>query len=169
MKPIAIVTGIAILSLSLGGLYWFGQSRSVADGGTVTPTNQVTAIAINADVFRTPTCGCCSAWMNHAEANGFTLTDHIQEDLTPLREQYGITPALASCHTAIANGYVFEGHIPAEAVQKFLANPPADAVGLTVPGMPIGSPGMEMGDQRQPYEVLALHRDGTTSVFATYE
>jgi hypothetical protein len=169
MKRIAIVTGIAVISLSLGGLYWFGQSRSVANDGMVAMSSQVAPTVVNAKVFRTPTCGCCGSWMDHAEAHGFVLEDQQQEDLTPIKEQYGITPELASCHTAIADGYVFEGHIPAEEVKKFLAAPPADVVGLAVPGMPIGSPGMEMGDKTQPYEVLAVHRDGSTSVFASYE
>ena len=123
---------------------------------------------IAAKVYRTPTCGCCGAWVDHAESNGFTFTDNIQPDINGIKEQYGITPELASCHTTIANGYVFEGHIPAADIQRFLADPPADVVGLTVPGMPIGSPGMEASDRQQAYQVLALHKDGTTSVFQEY-
>ncbi len=123
---------------------------------------------IQMTTYRTPSCGCCGYWVEHAQTSGFIVEDVKQDDLTAIKEQFGITPELASCHTTVANGYVFEGHIPAGDIQRFLADPPADAVGLAVPGMPLGSPGMEAGDRHQAYEVLALHKDGTIKVFQEY-
>lgn len=167
MKRLAIVAGVLVVGLGIGGTYWLTQSRAQLDGAEVVQVAQ--GEKIQAEVYRTPTCGCCGSWVEHATKNGFVFEDNIQEDITPIKDQFGITPELASCHTAVAAGYVFEGHIPAADVQRFLANPPADVVGLTVPGMPVGSPGMEMGDRQQAYEVLALHTDGSTSVFQAYE
>lgn len=166
MKRLAIVAGVLVLGLSLGGTYWLTQSRTQMGEMKIA---QVAQQEIQAEVYRTPTCGCCGSWVEHATKNGFVFEDNIQDDITPIKEQFGITPELASCHTAVAAGYVFEGHIPAVDVQRFLANPPADVVGLTVPGMPVGSPGMEMGDRQEAYEVLALHTDGSTSVFQEYK
>ena len=167
MKRLSIA-GFVLVSLLLGGCYGATQSPSVSTTSDSSGKTLAQTQVINADVFRTPTCGCCGLWIDHAEAHNVTVIDHQQEDLTPIKQQYGITPELASCHTTVANGYVFEGHIPAAEVKRFLANPPEDAIGLTVPGMPIGSPGMEMANKSQPYEVLALYRDGSTSVFANY-
>ena len=162
------VGAIAFL-LSVGGIVAFSKSQAQGDQTRLGEHQTITSTqAIAAAVYRTPTCGCCGAWVDHAEANGFTFTDNIQPDISAIKEQFGITPELASCHTTVANGYVFEGHIPAADIQRFLANPPADVVGLTVPGMPIGSPGMEAGDRQQAYQVLAFHKDGTTSVFQEY-
>ncbi|OKH18573.1 DUF411 domain-containing protein [[Limnothrix rosea] IAM M-220] len=163
-----IFIGVAAVSLGFGGWYWWGLTRSGSMTADVNTVKTTATQLVAAEVFRTPTCGCCGLWIDHAEAHNFTVVDHQQEDLTPIKEQYGITPELASCHTTIVDGYVFEGHIPATEVQRFLANPPKDVIGLTVPGMPIGSPGMEMANKSQPYAVLALHRNGSTSVFAEY-
>lgn len=119
------------------------------------------------NVYKSPTCGCCGDWINHIEASGFNTVVYHSADLNQLKSDRGISPAHQSCHTAISDeGYVFEGHIPAKYVQQFLNNPPEDAIGLAVPAMPVGSPGMEMGDQFSPYEVLLLRKDGSSEVFA---
>lgn len=117
-------------------------------------------------VYKSPTCGCCGEWVEHMEAAGFNAQVHDQNDLSAIKQQHGITPKTQSCHTAISNGYVFEGHVPAKLVKQFLAAPPKDALGLAVPGMPIGSPGMEMGERFDPYDVLVVNRDGSTAVYA---
>ncbi|ANV85201.1 hypothetical protein AWQ21_12945 [Picosynechococcus sp. PCC 7003] len=169
VKKSWFAVGSIALLLGVGGIAAFSQSQAQGDQlRLVENQTPIPSQVIAAEVYRTPTCGCCGAWVDHSEANGFTFTDNIQPDITAIKEQFGITPELASCHTTVANGYVFEGHIPAADIQRFLANPPADVVGLTVPGMPIGSPGMEAGDRQQAYQVLALHKDGTTSVFQEY-
>lgn len=118
-------------------------------------------------IHKSPTCGCCKAWVDHVDEAGFDYSTHDMADLSGLKADKGIAPQYQSCHTAVSEvGYVFEGHVPARYIEQFLAAPPEDALGLTVPGMPVGSPGMEMGDQFSPYQVLLLKRDGSTEVFA---
>lgn len=118
------------------------------------------------EVYKSPTCGCCSAWIDHMARAGFPVDarDVDQESLYALKARSGITPELASCHTAFVDGYVVEGHVPASDVRRLLAERP-DALGLTVPGMPIGSPGMEMGNQRDAFATLLVLRDQSTQVF----
>ncbi len=119
-------------------------------------------------VWRTPTCGCCGAWVRHLEAAGFRTAVTVQDDLAPLKRQHGITPALESCHTAVVAGYVIEGHVPAADIARLLRERPAGVRGLAVPGMPAGSPGME-GPVAEPYATLALRGDGSTAVFARHD
>jgi hypothetical protein len=120
-------------------------------------------------VAKTATCGCCTAWIEHMEAHGWTVEaeDMAPSALVQLKLERGLRPELASCHTATVGGYVIEGHVPAEDVARLLEERP-EAVGLAVPGMPIGSPGMEVGDRTEPYEVLLVRRDGSTEVFSRY-
>lgn len=135
-----------------------------------TPQAQTAAeTAINAEltVFRSPTCSCCHKWIEHMEAAGFTVKDKITEDMTAIKAQYGVPASLASCHTTIADGYVIEGHIPAEDVQRLLAEKP-EVAGIAVPGMPIGSPGMESGSYVEPYTVFSFTESGETATFAEH-
>lgn len=118
-------------------------------------------------VYKTSTCGCCKTWISHIEQNGITAIAKDYDDLSFIKNRYGIQPNHISCHTAVSeSGYVFEGHIPAKYIHMFLAEPVANAIGLTVPAMPLGSPGMEMGDRFMPYEILVLLKDGTSKVYA---
>ena len=120
------------------------------------------------DVYKSRTCQYCQQWVHHMEDVGFDTKTHHPSDLNRIKNDYGIAPEFQSCHTAVtSNGYVFVGHIPARFVQKFLENPPDDAIGLSVPGMPAGSPGMEMGDRFTPYKVWLLKKDGSADVFAS--
>lgn len=120
------------------------------------------------DVYKSRTCQCCQQWVHPMEDVGFDTKTHHPSDLNRIKNDYGIAPEFQSCHTAVtSNGYVFEGHIPARFVQQFLENPPDDAIGLSVPGMPAGSPGMEMGDRFTPYKVWLLKKDGSADVFAS--
>ena len=117
-------------------------------------------------VYKSPTCGCCGAWVEHAQAAGFqTLVEH-PDDLDAIKQQLGITNRYRSCHTAVYKDFVFEGHIPAKFIQQFIANPPANAIGLAVPGMPLGSPGMEVEDKFNPYTIYQVNADGEPTVFA---
>lgn len=121
-------------------------------------------------VYKSPTCGCCGKWIEHAERNGFKAEVFHPFDLNGLKASYGIPPRYQSCHTAVsAEGFVFEGHIPAKFIRKFLQERPTDAIGLSVPAMPVGSPGMEVGDEFMPYRVLLLKADGKTDVYAEVE
>ena len=118
-------------------------------------------------VYKSPTCGCCEEWMNHMQNNGFNLTGHHPSALTEFKLKNGIELRYQSCHTAKnADGFVFEGHIPAKYISQFLSEPPQGAIGLAVPGMPLGSPGMEVGDRFSPYQVLLLRKDGTHEIYA---
>lgn len=120
-------------------------------------------------VFKSPTCGCCSAWVDHMTRAGFeTQTRDVdQETLWQVKARAGIAADLSSCHTAFIDGYVIEGHVPAGDVLRLLSERPL-ALGLAVPGMPIGSPGMEMGDRRDAYSTLLVLRDGSTEIFQSH-
>ena len=117
--------------------------------------------------YKSPYCGCCSEWVEHMEDNGFTVKIEDHEDMNPFKEKLGVEPRLASCHTAVIDGYVFEGHIPAEDIKQFLAEP-RDFKGLAVPGMPMGSPGMEYGDKKDTYQVIAFKENGKLAIFNTH-
>lgn len=115
-------------------------------------------------VYKTPTCGCCSKWVTHMRQAGFEVEANDLNDLSSIKAHYGVQRGFASCHTAIVEGYVVEGHVPAEYVARLLKERP-DVAGLAVPGMPIGSPGME-GRHPQTYDVLSFDKAGHTTVFA---
>ncbi len=119
-------------------------------------------------VYKSPTCGCCKAWVEHIRAAGFQteVFDVSDSDLQDRKAKLGVGPKLASCHTAVVNGYVIEGHVPAADIERLLREKPAIA-GLAAPGMPVGSPGMEMPNGRaDKYDVVAFTKAGTTRVFA---
>lgn len=120
-------------------------------------------------VSKSPTCGCCGAWVDHMREAGFEV--EVQEvsdgSLAALKDRLGLAPEQRSCHTAQVDGYFVEGHVPADDVRRLLAERP-QARGLSVPGMPAGSPGMEVGDLRDPYDTLLIGADGRASVFASH-
>ena len=119
------------------------------------------------NVYKSPTCGCCGDWIEHFEESGFSTETYHPEDLAAVKIQQGIQGNYQSCHTTVSsNGFVFEGHIPAKFIRRFMLNPPTDAIGLTVPGMPLGSPGMEVEDRFTPYQILVLFKDGSSKVYA---
>ncbi len=121
----------------------------------------------NVHVHKSPTCGCCDDWVKHMEDNGFDVQVTETNNLNPVKIEAGLTTALASCHTASVGDYVIEGHVPASDVRRLLANAPM-AAGLAVPGMPAGSPGMEMGDRKDHYQVLLFNEEGQTRVFSEH-
>ena len=119
-------------------------------------------------VTRSPTCGCCEVWIEHARHAGFAVEVRETEDLNAFKERLGVPYGKGACHTAEVAGYFVEGHVPLDDVKRLIAEKPR-AKGLTVPGMPMGSPGMEMPDGRvQPYSVELVAPDGTTSVYARH-
>jgi len=118
-------------------------------------------------VYKTPTCGCCTAWINYVRNAGFTVEVHDLADLTEIKRNAGVPDQGASCHTAQIGGYFVEGHVPVEDIRRMLAERP-DIRGIAAPGMPVGSPGMEAGDRRDRYEVKAVNRDGTATVWARH-
>ena len=119
-------------------------------------------------VYRSSSCGCCTQWGAHIASAGFRIDDHVTEDMDAVKQEHAVSSQQASCHTADVEGYVIEGHVPASAIQRLLRERP-NIRGLAVPGMPMGSPGIEVpGVVAEPFEVLAIAHDGTTSVFARY-
>lgn len=117
-------------------------------------------------VYKSPTCGCCSKWVDHLKANGFDVRAVDVGDLNGIKARYGVQRHLASCHTAVVDGYVVEGHVPAEAIKRLLRQRPA-VKGLAVPGMPVGSPGME-GPNPERYDVVTFDAAGRQEVFMRY-
>ena len=121
------------------------------------------------EVWKSPTCGCCKDWIAHLQANGFA-TKVNETGNTAMRSRMGIDAKYGSCHTALVGGYALEGHVPAREIQRLLKERPV-AIGLAVPGMPVGSPGMDgadYGGQKDPYDVLLLRKDGSAVAYQTY-
>lgn len=147
----ALAGGGALALIITGFLSW--NTPATATAGTVT-------------VYKNPSCGCCGLWLEHMRANGFQVEVHDVYDLQAIKAEHGISPQLGSCHTALVDGYVIEGHVPADLVRKMLDERP-DIAGLSVPGMVVGSPGMEVpGQPAQPYDVIAFDASGRAAVYA---
>jgi hypothetical protein len=118
------------------------------------------------DVHRDANCGCCKKWIAHLEANGFKVNDHVETNMSEVKQRLGVPPRLASCHTGVINGKFVEGHVPAE--QVLALSKRADLLGVAAPGMPMGSPGMEMDGMADAYQVIGLNKNGTDKVIADY-
>ena len=116
-------------------------------------------------VYKSATCGCCGKWNEHMRTAGFTVNSTDLPDVTPVKDKHNVPAALRSCHTAIVGGYVIEGHVPADVIKKLLRERPA-VVGIAVPGMPMGSPGME-GSRVDSYNVMSFDKSGATKVYAS--
>jgi len=132
-----------------------------AGGATPSP-----ALAADIVVYKSPSCGCCSKWVDHLRANGHAVQTRLMEDLDLIKKMAAVPERLQSCHTAMVDGYVIEGHVPARDVARLLSERPK-AKGLAVPGMPTGSPGME-GGAPEPYDVMLFQPDGRASVYSRY-
>jgi len=131
---------------------------------------QDSAATTGLTVYKSPTCGCCEDWIIHMEGEGFEAAIEHPSRMATVKAQLGIAPEYASCHTGVSKeGYIFEGHVPAKLVRQFLNSPPENALGLAVPRMPVGSPGMEMGERFDPYDVLLLKTDGSSEIYARIE
>lgn len=146
-------------------------SRRSVIGGIAAPLLPSVAWAKSASikVWKTPTCGCCGAWVEHLKQAGFDVsaTDIDQDALDQVKDRLGVPTMLRSCHTAEIGGYVVEGHVPAADIKLLIEYAPKIA-GIAVPGMPIGSPGMEMGDEIEPYATVAFDETGPTTIFARH-
>jgi hypothetical protein len=119
------------------------------------------------EVYTSPACGCCSQWVEHMEKNGFTVEIHKVRNVEPFRQRFGVPDSMASCHTALVGGYAIEGHVPAADVKRLLREKPK-ARGIAVPGMVSGSPGMEQGSRKDPYNVVLFNANGQTRVYAAH-
>lgn len=132
----------------------------------VAPLFAQAADPVTLDVYRDPNCGCCKAWISHLRDNGLQVNDHVENDMAAVKERLGVPHRLSSCHTGVIDGKFVEGHVPARDVLRLRER--ADLIGAAVPGMPIGSPGMEMDDRQDAYQVVGLDSQGRESVLAEY-
>jgi hypothetical protein len=148
------------LALTLSGL--LAATAPAWSSDTTTPSH-----AGAMTVYKSPSCGCCGAWIDHMRAAGYTVEAKNTDAMDMVKTLMGVPGDMASCHTATIDGYVIEGHVPADAVTKLLAERP-QATGLAVPGMPVGSPGMEMDGQSEPYAAMLFNRDGSARTFQEY-
>lgn len=148
---LSILAAISVLSV---GLVYFSQS------------SKTHAIASEIVVYQSRTCGCCKKWVGHLKDNGFKVRSEFVDDVTDVKLKLDLPMKLASCHTAVVNGYVVEGHVPAKAIKKMLSEKPL-IKGIAVPGMPIGSPGME-GSHSEAYDVIAFGKNGDEKVFMNF-
>ncbi|MES9872666.1 MAG: DUF411 domain-containing protein [Candidatus Sedimenticola sp. PURPLELP] len=149
-----MVIGLALVVLLLiGGLGLLSaqQSSSSTDHNIV--------------VYKSPTCGCCKEWVKHLKNNGFSVEVHNQQNVAPIKRELGVPARLQSCHTAKVGDYVIEGHVPADLISKLLVEKPK-IKGLAVPGMPMGSPGME-GPRKDDYDIVTFSESGRTSIYAS--
>lgn len=163
---ISITGSTAIVRILAASVMLFLMACS-GDAGSNAQTPESAQITM--DIYKSPTCGCCTIWQDHAQERGFAFVVHHMDnnELTMEKLRRGINLRYHSCHTTVAeDGSVFEGHVPAYLVHQYLADKPADTIGLAVPGMPLGSPGMEAGDRLDPYDVMLLKTDGSAEVYA---
>lgn len=117
-------------------------------------------------VYKSPTCGCCNAWVKHVQAAGYEVVAIDVDDVTPYKKKHGVPLDLASCHTGVIEGYAIEGHVPADVITKLLREKPKNARALAVPGMPMGSPGMEVPGRKDAYNVMLIDKAGKATVYA---
>lgn len=147
---------------------WLANSAAFLAASAL-PLATTAAAPTPVEVWKDPSCGCCKDWVDHMQANGFQVTVH-ETGNNAVRARLGLPQKLGSCHTALVGGYLVEGHVPASDVRALLQQKPK-ALGLAVPGMPVGSPGMDgavYGERRDPYDVLLVAHDGSTRVFKSY-
>jgi hypothetical protein len=160
-----LVTSIALMMGLTIGLV--GSAIAQSNTASPMPAQQQKSVLPTMVVHKSPSCGCCTAWIKHMEQAGFRVEVVNEEKLDPIKRALGVPERLGSCHSAKVDRYFIEGHVPAEDVKRLLAERP-NALGLAVPRMPIGSPGMEQGNRREPYDVLLVYRSGKASVFAQH-
>ena len=141
---------------------WLGSLVAVLGVLVLLLTQQT--VAADIVVYKSPTCGCCGKWVEHMESAGFSVDVENMHDVAPIKRELGVPGRMQSCHTSKVGDYFVEGHVPADLVKQLLADKP-DIKGLTVPGMPMGSPGME-GPRKDPYNVIAIEKDGRARVYA---
>ena len=166
-----LLTALPLLAAALAAprLVRAAPGTAGANPAAATATTAAGTAATPVEIWKDPSCGCCHDWMEHMQAHGFSFTVHDTGN-NAVRAQLGLPQKLGSCHTALVGGYLIEGHVPASDVRALLKQKPK-ALGLAVPGMPVGSPGMDgevYGNRRDPYDVLLVERGGSTKVFSSY-
>jgi len=158
--------GSAVVASIGGALFSRTASATTTLAGAASgiPVEPLSALP-NVTVYKSATCECCKDWITYMQKSGFVVKSIDMNDLRPVKSASGVPAAMESCHTALIGSYVVEGHVPADLIKKMLDEKPA-IIGLAVPGMVVGSPGMEQGSAKQPYNVMAFAKGGKTSVYA---
>jgi len=133
-----------------------------------TPTEQLQQ-PLDITVYYSPTCGCCGSWMDHLTKHGFNVMRVATADMEAVKREHGLPAGMGSCHTAVIGGYVVEGHVPAADIKDVVKNRPENIAGLSVPEMPVGTPGMEMGSRKDPFAVMAFDKQGHASTYRFYQ
>jgi hypothetical protein len=168
---LALLSGTALLSSC--------KDQSASAGAPTPDTTTSSPAPVSAgmstvawiEVWKTPTCGCCQAWVEYLQREGFTVKANDVPQTAPIRTKLGIPDDMGSCHTALIAGFAIEGHVPASEIRRLLAEPESlrqQVIGLSVPGMPIGSPGMEMGTKRDKFDVMLVLKGGKSRVYQSY-
>lgn len=173
-----VVKVVVIICLTAGVLGILGSNAPISHAQVmvtaavsvntkIISTTRNIQTAPNATVYRSPDCSCCHKWIDYLKSQDFQIKDIPTNDIEAIKQKYNVPDNLASCHTAIINGYVVEGHVPAQDIKRLLEEQPK-VIGLTVPQMPVGTPGMEMGNQKDPFSVLSFDHQGAVKVFNQY-
>ena len=157
---------IIAISVSLIGSFTLNPAAR-ADHQAISSERPPTASELAIKVYKSPSCGCCGDWIKHLEQNGFIVHSINENNMSLIKQQLGVPQNLQSCHTAVVDGFLVEGHVPATDIKQMASQRPA-IKGLSVPGMPIGSPGMEMGSRTEAFKVIAFKEDGSALVVNAY-
>ncbi|MBE9106782.1 DUF411 domain-containing protein [Nostoc cf. edaphicum LEGE 07299] len=174
LLPILMPATVQIVVLTLGVLSILGSTAPMSHAQAVFSSSHIQeqqtpskSTVLNATVYHSPDCNCCGGWIEHLKTQGFKITDFSTPDIETVKQKYNVPDNLSSCHTAIVNGYVIEGHVPADDIKRLLQEKP-NVVGLSVPQMPVGTPGMEMGNRKDPFSVVSFDRKNSVAVFNKY-
>jgi hypothetical protein len=156
---IAVVVGTALITAMVLGI--LGSNASASNLSSIATVPEIV-------VYRSPECSCCYGWITHLKTYGFKLKDFTITDIEAIKQKYNVPPQWASCHTAIVAEYIIEGHVPASDIKRLLREQPDGIDGLSVPQMPVGTPGMELGNHKYPFSVLSFNRTGKVALFSNY-
>lgn len=156
---IAVVVGTALIAAMVLGI--LGSNANASNLSSIATVPEII-------VYRSPECSCCGGWITHLKTYGFKLKKFTITDIEAIKQKYNVPDELASCHTATVAGYIIEGHVPAPDIKRLLREQPDGVDGLSVPKMPVGTPGMELGNHKDPFSVLSFNRTGKVALFSNY-
>ncbi|UZJ60224.1 DUF411 domain-containing protein [Pseudomonas sp. KU26590] len=144
----------------------FRKTVQVIAAATALSAASLVQAALSIDVYRDPNCGCCTKWIAYLKENGYSVVDHLEDNMSAVKEKLGVPGNLGSCHTGVVNGKFVEGHVPVAQIAELSQR--ADLVGVAAPGMPMGSPGMESGDRRSAHQIIGVTKSGQEAVLADF-
>ncbi|HEX2188029.1 MAG TPA: DUF411 domain-containing protein [Longimicrobiaceae bacterium] len=162
--PAAALAALVLLAAGCAREGDAAPERSAANVPSAATVASAAASGPTITVYKSPTCGCCTKWEDHLREHGFEVVSVARNDVSPVKREHGVPQAMQSCHTGVVDGYAIEGHVPADVIRKLLAERP-QVKGIAVPGMPMGSPGME-GPHKDDYEVFTFDETGPREVYA---